>query len=317
MISVIIPTYCSVKYLPQTLESVCNQSYPEFEILCIDDASTDDTVRIIEEFATKDSRIRLLTHPHNLGSPAFGRNTGLAEARGEFVTFLDHDDSFEPTKLERQLTSIHEQKVDFLCSNIYLLNHQTNKKDMLAWGNITGDPKKGFLGRLLQSNFVPPNSTLIRRSVFETVGVFDTSLKGVDDYDMWYRIVRAFPASILPEPLATWRYANTSSISSNEIAMLLDEIRFYEKITSNTIKSEEWEKQSALQGIKRDHWLIGHRLLANGNYTEAYRHYSLADKQAWADRVMQLPWAVRGLYAIKRAVTPAFSPLNLDFTPYE
>lgn len=231
-VSVIIALYNSAPYLGETVASVQAQTMGEWELLLVDDCSTDNTVTLAEELAAGDKRITVLKHEQNHGAPAAARNTGIAAATGEFVTFLDHDDSFYPTKLERMLTVATDQQLDFLCSNIDLVNAKTGKVDGNAWGTVQGDPVKGFAKRLLQGNFVPPNSTLMKRHVFDTVGVFDTNLKGVDDFDLWYRIARVFHSGIVNEPLATWRYLNEQSISADDTKMIADEQKFYEKITT-------------------------------------------------------------------------------------
>jgi glycosyltransferase involved in cell wall biosynthesis len=179
VVSVIMPLNNSSSYIHDSVGSVQAQTFTDWELILIDDCSTDNTEALAREYARADHRIHVVVHAKNAGAPATARNTGLEHARGEFVTFLDHDDTFLPRKLERMLDAITAHKLDFCCSNIYLIHAQTGKKDGQAWGRIEGNVRQGFTRRLLEGNFVPPNSTLIRRSLFELVGNFDTTLRGV------------------------------------------------------------------------------------------------------------------------------------------
>ena len=315
LVSVIIPLYKSELFIRETLQSVLDQTYPQFEILCIDDGSPDKTAEVVQEIAQQDSRIRYHRHPKNMGSPAFGRNTGLDLAEGEFVSFLDHDDTFLPNKLAELHKVIEREEVDFVCSNIYLLNNGSGQIDGTAWGMISGNPKKYFGKRLLQGNFVPPNSTLIRRAVFEKVGFFDTKLRGADDFDMWYRIVRAFPSTVYNQPLATWRYLNNQSISSNEELMMQDEMAFYQKI----LDQPEWsqaEKVLAERGVQRNQRFLANRILLRKKYAEASRLYQEAGLTKIAQAVRLAGPLVYLAYSLKtqRNADKKFRPLELTFT---
>ena len=311
-VSVIIPLYKSAPFIGATLDSVAAQTFEDFEVLCVDDCSPDATAEIVKAYAKKDKRVRYLAHAKNQGAPAFGRNTGLQEAKGEYVTFLDHDDSFLPTKLEELLAAMEKEKVDFICSNIYLVNAMTGQTDGLAWGAITGNAKAGFSRRLLAGNFVPPNSTLIRQSVFNEVGLFDTALKGADDFDMWYRITRRFPATVYAKPTATWRYMNSASISANDAMMIEDEKSFYQKI----VEGGEWtaeEKEEAARGVMRNAKRLANRYLLKKEYHTAEAMYAQAGMPKMALAVRVAPAPVRLAYAWKNR-RPKFMPLNLDFS---
>ena len=312
LVSVIIPLYKSEPYLRRTLDSVLVQTTPQLEVLCVDDCSPDGSADIVREYAAKDSRVKLLSHRQNSGSPAFGRNTGLAAATGTYVTFLDHDDTFLPTKLEELVTAMEREKVDFICSNCLLVNAATGKPDMSAWGLVTGNPRKNFARRLLQDNFVPPNSTLIRRSALEKVGGFDTALRGVDDFDLWYRLARVVPSTVLDKPLCTWSYRNGSSISADTSLMLRDEIAFYEKIAALPDATAE-ERQVAQERIIRDRRRLANRLLLGRSYREAAQAYAQAGSHRLAAATRLAAPLLRALYKAKLRSRSEFQPIALDF----
>lgn len=317
-VSVIIPLYKSAPYITETLDSVLQQTHADLEVLCVDDCSPDNTAEIVRNIAQKDKRVKYLAHSQNQGAPSFGRNTGLAAAQGDFVTFLDHDDTFLPTKLEELLAVMDAEKVDFICSNILLVNNRTGLQDGQAWGKVTGDSKAGFAKRLLKGNFVPPNSTLIRRRVLDTVKQFDTSLKGSDDFDFWYRIARQFPSLAYPKPLATWRYLNEKSISANDILMLKDEANFYNKIVETEgLDGQAWsqdEKEEAGRGRSRNWMYLGNRYLIKADYKQAYHYYQISGTTKMLRPLKIAPALVRQAYLFKLKKASVFAPLNLDFS---
>lgn len=314
-VSVITALYCSERYLRATVASVVAQTMPDWELILVDDASPDGTLALAKELAASEPRITVLCHEKNQGSPAFARNTGLEEARGEWVTFLDHDDTFKPAKLERLLTEAEAQKLTFICSNIELVNAETGKVDGLAWGSVSGPVQAGFARRLLQGNFVPPNSTLMYRKAVVDLGGFDTTLKGVDDFDLWYRLARAYPCGVLNEVLATWRYRNAGSISADDTKMLQDEQRFYEKVAAGA--TEEWERALAEQGVQRTTFRQANQALKAGQYKEAATLYRKAGAPWYAAQASYLGPAFRLAYLLKRRLGDRrqFTPLHLDFTP--
>lgn len=114
-VSVVLPVYNVEKYLRQCLDSIVAQSLKEIEIICIDDGSTDNSLNILNEYQKKDPRIRVIRQK-NAGAGA-ARNTGLAAARGQYLSFLDSDDFFEPDMLEKALACIEEYEADFVVFN--------------------------------------------------------------------------------------------------------------------------------------------------------------------------------------------------------
>ena len=117
LISVIIPCYNAEKYISETIESVIKQTYSNWELLVVDDCSTDDSENIIKSYAKKDSRIKYYRTESNTGTPAEPRNIGINKAKGEYVALLDADDLFLPNKLEKQIEFINEGNKELVFSN--------------------------------------------------------------------------------------------------------------------------------------------------------------------------------------------------------
>jgi len=185
-VSVIVPTYNRANLVSETVKSILNQTYKYFELIVVDDGSTDNTEEVIKKF--NDKRIKYIKID-NWGGPAKPRNTGIKKARGEYIAFCDDDDMWLPEKLERQIKAFQV----------------SNKTAMLytRFKTIEGDiisnrifPKNGKYksGNIFKSLYLRPfiacSSVMVKRSVLDQVGFFDTdpNLISKEDADLWLRI---------------------------------------------------------------------------------------------------------------------------------
>lgn len=202
-VSVIIPTYNCAHYLGNAIESVLRQTFTDYEVIIVDDGSTDNTREVVERFiAQHPSRIRYIYQPHQERSMA--RNRGIQAASGEYIAFLDADDEWLPQKLERQVPILDEnRKVGLVCSNVVLMDKE---------GRDFGCPPSretpnGFvLQELLCGNFIWCLTVLCRRQCFEECGWFDTATIPAEDWDMWVRIAARYAIYHIPGVLARYRF---------------------------------------------------------------------------------------------------------------
>lgn len=206
-VSVIIPSYNRAHLLSRALKSVLNQTFQDFELIVVDDASTDGTGQLTSTFG--DERIRYIRHDTNKGSNA-SRNTGLRHARGEYVAFLDSDDEWLPEKLEKQMQ---------------VFKRGSEKLGLVSTGYSDEylDPDEPFIphcrgnifNKLLIENLIGSTSTpLIKKNCFEEAGLFDETMPASQDWDMWIRIARKFEFDFVQEILARY-YFQPDSISRN------------------------------------------------------------------------------------------------------
>jgi glycosyltransferase involved in cell wall biosynthesis len=186
LISVVTPAYNVESCISETIISVLAQSFTDFEYLIIDDGSTDNTVAIANSFAANDTRIRIISQA-NRGC-AGARNTGVSNSQGEYISFVDGDDIWHPDKLMLQLKQIQslpkETGAVFSWSELIDENGLSmNKKQAAPLG-------KYDFNRLLRETCPQGNASclLIRKQCFEEVGLFDETLSGPDDFEMWLRI---------------------------------------------------------------------------------------------------------------------------------
>ncbi|SMQ61701.1 teichuronic acid biosynthesis glycosyltransferase TuaG [Pseudidiomarina planktonica] len=189
-VSVVIPTFNAERYITATIESVLNQSHQDFEILVVDDCSTDNTVKYIREIMLSDSRINLIELDDNTGGPATPRNTGIKNASGEWLAFLDADDLWSPEKLSVQLTIAKECNVDFLCSKTYDFKGDKSSYVNEYCGNKFRTKTLNFRS-LLFKNVIPTSSVLVRRDIIAKYNFNrDKGYVAVEDYALWLELAR-------------------------------------------------------------------------------------------------------------------------------
>src|SRR4028119_1868603 len=188
-VSVVIPCYNQARFLGEAVGSVLSQTHADFEVIVVDDGSTDDTRRVASSYAAGDSRVRLISQ-ENRGL-AGARNRGLAESRGEYVVFLDSDD--------RLLAGALEVGVRELASHPGCAFVSGHYRPINADGVAYAVPQQDRVGgdhylALLRDNYISmPASVMYRRWVFGEVGGFDGSVDAAADWDLYLRIARRFP----------------------------------------------------------------------------------------------------------------------------
>ncbi len=186
-ISIIIPTYNRANLIKNTIMGVINQTYTDWELLVVDDGSTDNTREIVEELIEKDNRIKYF-YEENSGCPSGPRNLGIEKAQGEYVAFLDSDDEWNPFKLEKQLKvfeNSNNPKLGVVACYLYIKDNKT--------GEIISEYNKFYRGdvleKLINNNFPFTSSCIMTKlSILKEVGPFDSIFKVSEDVDMWLRI---------------------------------------------------------------------------------------------------------------------------------
>ncbi len=201
-VSVIIPTHNCALYLPNALRSVLAQTFSDYEIIVVDDGSTDNTREVVERFIEQHPlRIRYIYQERQERSAA--RNRGIRAAAGEYIAFLDADDEWLPHKLSRQVPALDASpEIGLVHSDIVFMDKE---------GQDCGAPERwekpnGFvLKELLCGNFIWCCTVLCRRQCFDECGWFDTAAIPAEDWDMWVRITARYAIYRVPEVLARYR----------------------------------------------------------------------------------------------------------------
>jgi glycosyltransferase involved in cell wall biosynthesis len=212
LVSVIMPAYNSADFIAESIQSVLYQFHSNWELLIIDDASEDNTVEIIEKFASADPRIQLFQNKINQGT-GISRNIGIKAAQGSFIAFLDTDDLWLPEKLETQLDFMKSHDLEMTYSSYYLINESGQELQK----KIQALPILSYK-KLLKSNYVG-NLTGIYK--VEKLGkIYSPILRKRQDWALWLAILKRVESTKgIIEPLAKYRIRE-NSISNNKTALL-------------------------------------------------------------------------------------------------
>lgn len=205
-VSIIIPTYNAISYLPEAVQSVFQQSFTDYELIIIDDGSTDGTAQWVSQLSN--SCVHLISQSNQGKSAA--RNAGIKAAQAKYVAFLDADDLWEATKLEQQFAYLDQHP------NVGLIYTWTALAD--THGQLTGRllspiAEGNVWPAIVQSNILTCGSTpLIRADCFDRVGLFAVNLPLAQDWDMWIRLATQFEFGVVQSPLVRYRkhQGNTS-----------------------------------------------------------------------------------------------------------
>jgi len=211
LVSIITPSYNSAKYISETINSVLNQSYSSWEMIIVDDCSTDNTIEVIKKFMFDHKNISLFENTINEGA-AVSRNKAIKKAKGKYIAFLDSDDLWKKDKLEKQIKFMQDNNVDLSYSSFDLideegrnLNKSKNPPDTLDYIELLKENQIGCLSAIYnQDNLGKYYMPLIRKR---------------QDYGLWLSILKKTKAYKVAENLAIYR-VRTNSVSSNKIEML-------------------------------------------------------------------------------------------------
>lgn len=209
LVSIIMPCHNGEKYIRDAISSVLSQTYSDWELLVIDDNSTDNSVNIIEDFCKKDARIKLLYTEKSSGMPATPRNVGINVASGRFIAFLDCDDIWLPTKLEHQLPLFETKNVAVVFS-------------YYAKMNDSGE----FQNKLISSPFVVTYDYLLKGDcIGNLTGMYDSKKCGKvfqkeihhEDYEMWLKILKQVFYAINTNTYEAFYRVQKTSVSANKL----------------------------------------------------------------------------------------------------
>ncbi|CDI01142.1 putative Glycosyl transferase family 2 [Candidatus Competibacter denitrificans Run_A_D11] len=202
LVSVIIPAYNAAQYIRDTIDSVLNQSYSNFEIIVVNDGSTDETAQILNEYGDK---LRVV-HQNNKGSAA-ACNYGAALAQGEWIAFLDADDIWLPDKLMLQLKHCKDSSISHTDSFCF----GESISGEVQRGSITHLVEGQVLKQLLVTNFISKSTVMIQRAIFNQYKGFDETYLSVEDWPFWLRVCANHSLGYLPEPVVRYRVHRQSA----------------------------------------------------------------------------------------------------------
>ena len=212
-VSIILPTYNGSKYVRASIESCLKQTYKNFELIIVDDCSTDETPQVIQSY--KDGRIKYVRNAQNQRLPR-SLNIGFKQATGEYLTWTSDDNQFLPTAIEEMLSFLQANPdADFVYTDLYILDFETGQT------LIRQLPSKMEIGKLNRIGAC----YLYTRKVYESIGDYNPDYELVEDYDFWIRISRKFKMAHLPKALYIYG-DHSNSLTSKKIAS----VRLFDKL---------------------------------------------------------------------------------------
>ena len=267
-VSVIIPTYNRGWILEEAVDSVLAQTYTDFELIVVDDGSTDDTRALLQPFGQRIAYV----HQDNQGVSA-ARNTGLRLARGELIALLDSDDLWKPAKLARQVAFFHAQPEAQICQTeeVWIrrgrrVNPKNRHRKASGW----------IFEPSLALCLVSPSAVMLRRGLMDAMGGFDVSLPACEDYDLWLRISLRCPIHLIDDALVVKRGGHADQLSA---AVGLDRYRIQslDKILTNeNLTRQQFRAAAAMLQEKCRIYASGCR--KRGRSKEAQLYDALAAK---------------------------------------
>ena len=245
-VSVIIPTYNSSRTICETLQSVFSQTYSDFEILLINDGSTDNLMEVLKCF--QDSRLQILNYEN--GGLSVARNRGIDCASGEYLIFLDADDLWSPDKLESHVNALdNAQKTNPKASVVYSWSYFLDNETNISYINYPSHCEGSVLPEILETNFVTSGSNpMITRQAIESVGYFNSDFQGASDWEYWIRLAQQWDYILIPERQVFYRQSPTS-MSSNVLKMEQDQLRVVDAIFPSLPSNLQSIKSVALSNI--------------------------------------------------------------------
>jgi glycosyltransferase involved in cell wall biosynthesis len=282
-VSVILPCYNGARWISQAIESILAQTYKDFELIIIDDGSTDNSREIISSYLY-DERVRYIYQEHKGFSAALNR--GIRESRGEFIGFLGQDDLYMPNKLQIQVKYFNVHKdVNLVHSNYCFIDSSGR---IIGVSNIK-IPKFSSRRKLIEyifiNNFIGFETVLVKRRCFDEVGLFDERMAGFSDHDMWLRIAGEFNIAYINSVLVKKR---EHGLQFSKVALekcSLDEFL----LTIKAIKRYPFLKKIVRKKLANLYYIWGIAMLKKRVYEEA--------KQKFFRTIQYRPWEFKAMMA--------------------
>ncbi|NQT82438.1 glycosyltransferase [bacterium] len=256
-VSVVISTYNYGRFLAEAIDSVLAQTYKDYEIIVVDDGSTDNTREVVQPYTDLPN---FIYHVKPNGGQPSALNKGIQLSRGRFIAFLDADDKWLPEKLERQMPLFEGRPQ---VGVVYCRRALFNEERVI--GDHYSKPLRSgmVINWLLVDNFVPFASSIVRKECFEKAGPFDPKMKRCNDYDLWLRIALHYEFDFVDEPLHLYREGHVR-MSSDGMAMIRGAFRVQRKFLRHC-ECPHMIKRSAVRAATSDkYWLLGRLYVEEG-----------------------------------------------------
>jgi len=271
-VSVIIPTYNRCAWIKHAIDSVLQQTYQNFELLIVDDGSTDITKGILAEYGKK---IKYF-YQSNKG-PASARNLGIKQSKGTYICFLDSDDRWVKSKLETQINLVTEHPEIKICYT----NETWIRKGIRVNQKQIHQKYSGWIyRRCLPLCIISPSSVMIHRDVFEKVGNFDEEMTVCEDYDLWLRISQRYPISFINKKKIVKYGGHEDQLSHKFWGMDRFRVKALEKMLTKKNLSEE-DRNATIKMLHRKCDILANGFFKRGKKKDGDLYLSIKNKYNW------------------------------------
>ncbi len=266
-VSVIIPTHNRALKVVRAISSVLYQVFRDYEIIVVDDGSTDETEKMLRQFKT---RIRYVVHPVNQGVSK-ARNTGIAASSAPLIAFLDSDDYWLPGKLGAQTSFFNENPDDLICQT---------EETWIRNGRRVNPRKRHFKpsGDIFDASLslclVSPSAVMLKRSLLEEVGTFDEALPACEDYDLWLRVACRYPVHLILQPLVIKEGGHPDQLSARYRGMDRFRIKALAKLLTQSPLNAS-QRKATLKALSRKCHIYGTGCLKRGRKGEGSYYLEL------------------------------------------
>ena len=269
-VTVILPTWNRAKWLRTSIESVLSQTFHDFELIVVDDASTDSTGKILESYSGK---IKTILLPENLGVSA-ARNTAIVQSDSNWIAFLDSDDYWHAKKLEKQIKQTRlcpEHHIHFT-DEIWIRNgKRVNPKHKHR-------KREGWIFKpSLSLCLMAPSTVMLRRGLLERHGMFDDALPVCEDYDLWLRLTAYYPVALVNEKLMTRHGGHSDQLSRKLWGIDRFRVQSLHKILSQE-DLRSGDRSAAIRMLRKKCEILIKGFRNRGNIKEIHIYQNITQK---------------------------------------
>jgi len=239
IVSVIMPVFNAGQFIAEAVDSVIKQTFNRWELIIVNDGSTDDTRSIAEKYVAADARIKLITQENKKLSAA--RNTGITAAKGEWIAFLDADDFWVPEKLEKQLAATEKHPAAGVIFSDGFVFYNNDVKTAQHYGTVVGYFAPADIYKLeYRGNYIPVLSVLVKKKELDTVGPQDEKLRACEDWDYWLRLaLQGVSFYGMEEKLFYYRKHASNMSNDNSLMSLANSAIFIKNFKRELLSTED------------------------------------------------------------------------------
>jgi len=332
-VSVVIPTYNCAKYLPEAIDSVLNQTYQDFEIIVVDDGSTDNTVTVLQRYIQNNSVVYIYQKNQGVST---SRNKGINKSTGEYICFLDADDVLFPESIRKRVNFLDKHKnagavfADYVWQideNIAPEPRLKSENFLKKTSNIIGLHNKneivfnkGIYKKLLgMNNPIHTNAIMLRKCIVEDIGFFKSDMVIGEDVDYWLRVAKKYEIGFIDEILFCYKHyrggSSKGGVNKPRQDFSSPSLPYIDLLKDKEVKSNKEIQRVLRRKISWLYFNLGNYLYKNGNKAVAKRHfiqslkYNLANHLSWQYLItLIMPRALRNcLSSVKRWILRVFS----------